>query len=263
MTLPLELAYIESGGLRLHALLRGVGSQALVMCDPFAEEKKCAQRVMSEVAWSLAKVGWAVLRFDYRGCGDSEGDFEHFALGHWQEDIIRAVEWVRQRLRPTRWALLGVRLGATLAAQLAEGTLAPDQLILIAPILDGRQYWRENFRRQLIKVKLTAGEEASAEDLRRAAEEEFFDLGGWLVTRALRNQLEALSLVPPAFQPSYPGPCLVIDISARHEPAAPLVSLAQAYARGRVEVVRMEPFWQRLGLIDATPLIAKLQACLA
>ena len=255
MAFPLRLASIDCGGPRLHATVRGPGGgPAVALADPFAEEKKCAHRVMAEVATALAEDGVTVLRFDYRGTGDSEGEFEDVTLEDWREDLRAAVAWARAELAPTTLGLVGVRLGATLAAEMA-GAVGADGLTLLAPILDGRAYWEENFRRQLIKARITEGEGASAEDLRRAADEETFDLGGWVVTRRMREQIEALKL-PIA---STVEQCRVVDVSARTTPSPAMAALAASYARGEVVALRMEPFWQRIGLIDATPLIDVLR----
>ncbi len=226
-----------------------------MMADPFAEEKKCAHRVMAEVATALADDGLTVLRFDYRGTGDSEGEFEDVTLDDWRGDMRAAVAWARAELAPTEVRLMGVRMGATLASEVAS-EVGADGLTLVAPILDGRAYWEENFRRQLIKARITEGESASAEDLRRAAEEETFDLGGWVVTRTMREQIEALKMSGADFG----GPCRVVDVSARTTPSPAMEALAATYARGEVVALRMEPFWQRIGLIDATPLIEALRS---
>ena len=258
-----ELTYIDSGGTRMLAVVRGEpGRPAVLMADPFAEEKKCAHRVMTECAMALADAGITAVRFDYRGCGDSDGDFHDFGLADWRDDIRAAGAWVRERLRPPRLALLGVRLGAALVAQVVEDGLAADALVLVAPVIDGVAYWRENFRRQLIRAKLTAGDHVTADELRAAEQQEFFDLGGWLVPRKMREEIQALSLKPPAFSPRFAGPCIVLDVAARDEPGQQAAQLAEAYPAGSARAVRMEPFWQRIGLIRADPLAAALLDCL-
>lgn len=258
MSVSLTLEYLQSRGLRLHAIVRGErGWPAAVMADPFAEEKKCAHRVMAETAEALAGAGVAVLRFDYGGTGDSEGEFQDQTLVGWEQDLVAACEWARRELAPSALALVGVRLGAVLAAR-AASLLRPNVLVLIAPVTDGRAYWHENFRRQLIKSKLTVGEAASAEDLRAAEAEEYFDLAGWLVSRKLREELQDVRLGPEEVKKVTAGRCLVLDVAARPEPSATSLALAQALPGGEAVGIRMEPFWQRIGLVDAMPLIEAL-----
>ncbi|MDT8758884.1 alpha/beta hydrolase [Sphingomonas psychrotolerans] len=38
--------------------------------------------------------GRAFLRFDYAGCGESEGDFEHQTLASWRDDALRVIDAV-------------------------------------------------------------------------------------------------------------------------------------------------------------------------
>lgn len=263
MNRALEPVGFDSGGVALSAVLHGAGGgPVVVVCEPFAEESKCARRALTEVAWALVDRGIRVLRFDYRGCGDSGGDFESFDLQAWREDLRRVVRWVREELAPPGLGVMGVRLGAALAAEAAPD-VGPEALVLIAPVLDGRAYWHENFRRMLIKARMTAGDGVSAEELRAGEREEYFDLAGWLVPRVMREQLEQVTLPLPATKPVFRGPCLVVDVSARTEPAAPMAHLSEAYPAGEVRAVRLEPFWQRIGLVDAAPLAEVLAGWLA
>jgi pimeloyl-ACP methyl ester carboxylesterase len=62
-----------------------------------------------------------VLRFDFRGCGDSEGDEAVAGTDAWRDDIGTAVEELKRRAGAARVALAGLRLGGTLAAQAAAG----------------------------------------------------------------------------------------------------------------------------------------------
>jgi len=111
---------IGSGNLGLHGVLHAPGEPVggLVLCHPFAEEKKCAHRTLVDLARGCVDAGWAALRFDMRGCGDSPGDFGEADLSDWRADISAATEMLASELeRPV--GLAGLRLGATLAAQVA------------------------------------------------------------------------------------------------------------------------------------------------
>ncbi|MGD9518826.1 MAG: alpha/beta hydrolase [Armatimonadota bacterium] len=258
MSRALQPLYISSGGMRLHGLLHGSGDGAVVvLAEPFAEEAKCARRVLTEVCWALVDGGLRVLRFDYRGCGDSDGEFESFDLDVWREDLRAAIAYARDTLAPRGLGLMGVRLGAVFAAE-TGGEVGANALVLVAPLLDGQMYWREQFRRTLIKARMTQGDQVSAEELRAGEQNEYFDLGGWLVPRRMRAQLEAVNLGPGRV-PDFGGPCLVVDVGARLEPSPPLKTLAEGYTHGEVLAVRLEPFWQRIGLVDGT-LLAQILA---
>ena len=75
-----------------HNLRRG----PIVMCHPLGEEKLWSHRVFVSFARDLAAAGFAVLRFDFRGEGDSDRDFEETDL----ETRIRGLPaWRSNRAR--------------------------------------------------------------------------------------------------------------------------------------------------------------------
>ena len=117
----------ESDGSKLFALLHSPepanalpaedgGRRGVVICHPFVEEKAVAHRVLTDFARALCRRGYHVLRFDCRGCGDSEGDSHDVSLSSQLEDIGSAIQELSARAEVTRPSLFGLRLGATLAA---------------------------------------------------------------------------------------------------------------------------------------------------
>jgi alpha/beta superfamily hydrolase len=55
-------------------------SRAVVLCHPLGEEKLWSHRVFVTFARDMAAAGFAGLRFDYRGEGDSARRFEQTDL---------------------------------------------------------------------------------------------------------------------------------------------------------------------------------------
>ena len=64
----------------------------------------------------LERAGMHTLRFDYLGTGDSAGDVEQASPAQWVADVKAAVEEIQGRLPASSVTLVGLRLGATLAA---------------------------------------------------------------------------------------------------------------------------------------------------
>jgi pimeloyl-ACP methyl ester carboxylesterase len=88
----------------------------------------------------LAHEGFPVLRFDWFATGDSDGDRGDETFERWRADVGYAVEALRERTGTTRVVLVGVRLGATLAALGAADRGGVDGCVLWEPIEDGRGY---------------------------------------------------------------------------------------------------------------------------
>ena len=125
-------------------------STGIVFCSAFAEEKLWSHRVFVNFARFLAAKGIAVLRFDYMGTGDSEGDSEDATLETHLTDIGAAVEELKKRARVRAVGLLGLRFGATLALLAAQRHLADAAfLVLWEPILKGGEYLQRCLRSHL------------------------------------------------------------------------------------------------------------------
>jgi uncharacterized protein len=119
-------------------------------CHPFGEEKLWTHRVFVTFARELTRRGYAVLRFDCRGNGDSAGEFKDASIDTALEDIGSAIAELRARSGVDKVSLLGLRLGATLAAVTAERRPDIDTLVLWAPIADGARYAQE-----LLRINMT------------------------------------------------------------------------------------------------------------
>lgn len=261
MAVEEHIVGFESAGEELHGVvhvpaqhLRGT----LVFCHPFAEEKKCSHRTMVEAARAFAAEGWAVLRFDMRGCGDSPCRFGEVSLTAWLHDIHAALDAAERETATTDVGLLGLRLGATLAAEVAEERHEVACLVLWEPVIDGEGYVRQNLRRSVIKAMMTryeGGEDTKGAALEaRALGEGTVDFDGYEVPEEMRAQIDAIDLTTPR---SYPGPVLVLNLGARETVDAPMQRLAGAYEQGTAAAVRQEPVWQRIGLMDATATIKR------
>ncbi len=230
--------------------------RTLVLCDPFAEEKKCAHRPLVDLSRALCAAGYEVLRFDYYGCGNSPGQFGDAGPARWLKDIRAALEYARQELGATWLGLAGLRMGAALADAIAAADAERlECLVFLEPVIDGKRYIAQNLRRSMVKAMLTDGEQFRAEDVSRRHASDVVDFDGYQVSAACREALEALAM--PAAAREVSCPCYVLNIGTKDEPAEAYVRLAEAYPRGTVEGIRLEPFWTRIGLMDAGPVIDK------
>ena len=112
----------------------------LVLCYPFGQEYMRAHRAYRQLALLLTKIGFHVLRFDYRGTGDSSGELDDVMAVDWVADVGYAVQELRDVANIRRVGVLGLRLGALIAAEACKARDDIERLILWDPVLSGRQY---------------------------------------------------------------------------------------------------------------------------
>ncbi|MBC9785729.1 alpha/beta fold hydrolase [Heliobacterium chlorum] len=109
---------------------------AIVMCHGFCGTKIGLHRIFVKAARRFAEAGYAVLRFDFSGCGDSDGKQEGITLQGQVREARCAVEWLsRYRgIDRQRVTLLGLSLGGAVAALTAPTLPFLDRLVLWAPV---------------------------------------------------------------------------------------------------------------------------------
>jgi alpha-beta hydrolase superfamily lysophospholipase len=102
-----------------------------VLCNPVGDDLIRAHRTLRHMAEDLAAAGLPVLRFDFDGTGDSAGDErDPGRVAAWREDVRLAVDEIKQRAGVDRVALVGLKLGGTLASVAAEAMGGVDALVL-------------------------------------------------------------------------------------------------------------------------------------
>ncbi len=241
----------------LHAVYHDGGADAqwgMVFCDPFAEEKKCAHRVLVETARTLAAAKFSCLRFDYRGCGDSPGRFEDYGPTEWVEDIAAAARYMRQQPGIRTVGALGLRLGATMAMQASELDNVFDFALLWEPVVNGQHYLKLNLRRSLIKAMMTDGEQFAGDEVRKQHDQaEVVDFDGYQVTQATRERIAEIDLVEN--RPQFAGPALILNLSSRDQVANEYRELAEEMANAEAAGVVQEPFWNRIGLVSSKSVV--------
>lgn len=115
----------------------------VVLCYPAWEEYMRAHHAFRQTAMLLARRGFHVIRFDYFGTGDSAGAGEEATMSRWLADIGTAIDELKAVGGPTTVSLVGLRLGAALAALAAGERDDVDRVVLWDPIIDGRAYMEE------------------------------------------------------------------------------------------------------------------------
>ena len=120
------------------------GGRGVVLCSPHGTEELYMHRSWRDFAERLAAAGLPTLRFDYHGMGDSAGsDLDPDRVRAWLDSVHGAVARLRVETGVTEVSLVGLRLGATLAAVAAAEMGGVDALVLMAPCPTGKSFARE------------------------------------------------------------------------------------------------------------------------
>jgi len=227
---------------------------AFLFCPPFGEEMLWTRLVYVNFARELAQRGHPVLRFDYRGTGDSDGDFEDSTVETYLADIRCALGVLAEKAGPVSHnGLLGLRFGATLAALMAEAVPAVRRLVLWSPIVNGAAYMQELLRVNLA-TQLAVFKEVreNREALIQAmVEGKPANVDGYEITGAMFEQASSIDLLE--------GPkrsevnCLIVQIAPKPQPAVQkeVAKLCSLYRAGQSTVSIEEPFWKEIRTVYA------------
>lgn len=253
--------FFKRGDAQLFALAHvppAPSALAFVMSHPFVEEKLWSHRVYVSFARALAARGHVVLRFDYLGAGDSSGMTADTSLETHLGDLAAAVAEVR-KLSPavTRVGLVGLRLGATFAALLAEraaedaalASVREAPLVLWDPVCDGESYFQELLRSNLstqlaVYGKVQETREVLQERLRAGGT---VNVDGYELGKDLFDACARTTLIE-ATAKKHRGPTLVMQIAANDKAKErdDLRALAGAYAAGTAARTIEQPFWREI-----------------
>jgi exosortase A-associated hydrolase 2 len=254
-----EMFFFEgSGGRKLLGFLHPASSPSkglgLVYCHPFAEEKNQSHVIAVRAARRLAATGVAVLRFDFSGCGDSEGDLADASADDWLEEIGRAADLLKAKTGVARVGFWGLRAGANLAALHAATRSDAALAMLWQPLPD-----LKTFATQFLRQKLASGIAAGAvtgtvKDLVEKLEAgETVEVMGYPIKHRLYASLANKNAGPA--KSAYAFPVGVFAFGEDETPPDWIKRMAEGVkandAPAALIHVREEPFWDRYWRWDA------------
>lgn len=221
----------------------------VLVVPPFNEEMNRCRSMVTLQARELAQRGFATLLLDLHGTGDSAGEHGDARWAIWQDNLRAALAWLAARPGGCV-ALLGIRLGAILAAELmaiTEG--APAMLVLWQPVVDGKihmnQFLRVRMAAQLDRPNLPKETTASMRKQLDAGEP--IEVAGYELHPELVRAIDGANLVQQ--RPALRHALWLENVSAEGgELPAPAVAAAKAWADAGI-AAEMRPyvgpaFWQ-------------------
>lgn len=179
--------------------LRGVlhlptapNAPAVALCHGFGGNRAEFGYTFVRLAERLAARGVAACRFDFAGCGDSDGDFADLTVSDQVAQALAVLDALAAHpaVDPDRLSLMGMSLGG-LTAQLAAAKRPVRSLALWAPAAGA----------------VAMGEEGAKRRADAIAEHGYDDFGGLPVHQGFVD--DAAGIDPFADAAAYPGPVLL------------------------------------------------------
>lgn len=181
--------------LGLHHPSQGVAREAWLLCAPLLQDAVRCQRALWALATAMAAGDCDVLRFDWFGSGDSDGDSEEMTLSGMFDDLELARVALDQLSPGSPSRCLALRSAALPVLAHAARQSRPVHLLLWEPSLNGADLvatWRRQHVEQL---------QAVGRYLNDPPDSDPDELTGFRVGAGLLEDLSALdarTLVPPA-----------------------------------------------------------------
>lgn len=221
----------------------GARRGVVLIAGPFNAERERAYPVLVRWARTLAARGFAVLRFDYRGLGESTGRFEGATIATWREDVMACFDRCLFMAAGAPVILHGARMGALLAAN-AFAQCPAAGLLLWSPPASASEHLSEMLRRAVMSDMIAnpGGARRTREQYTAEIDSGFpVNVDGYFWTRALLASADGVSLRRPS--PDERRPWLSVGIRS---PGAPTTDLSARVHERQIDAAK---FWDGSGWI--------------
>lgn len=245
-----EHYWIPSRGKRLSAMLHlpadaTPDAPLIVFCHGFTGDKIGANQLTLRLACALEQAGYAALRFDFLGSGDSEGEFASDTIvAGWQEDLANVLDWTARQpqLAALPLVLYGHSLGGLVVLTRDAARPAVAGRIAFAPVTGAVANFRD----------IILGPDAWAKSLAGETIANFFAKGFTLHSQFARDLVEkAYDPVGAAARLSTPL-LLIHGLADAAVPIAGSEDLCRRYG-GPIVFERPDLDHVATGRIDALP----------
>jgi uncharacterized protein len=197
---------------------------AVVLLSPGVKMRVGPERLYCTLTERLVNLGLPVLRFDFYGLGDSEGEvteellkdvYNHIEVGRFVDDTIDSMDWMAQQHGARRFILSGLCGGAItgLLAARHDPRVAGLLALAITPVLASRSANPSTY--------MTSGQLA---DMRRTYLDKLLSPAAWLRLLSLKSDYRVIwrALMQPLRRkpaaPSTPVPATADAAAATTEP---------------------------------------------
>jgi uncharacterized protein len=164
--------------------IKGKAQRAAILFYPFGQEYMRSHKAFRQLANLLIRKNFDVYRFDYPGTGDSSGFAEDSLFSDYVESGHALINFVKQKSYE-QIHLVGLRLGALVAAQCFSRHPELDHLVLWDPLLDGKAFF----------------DDCQKHSPNHSAEETVWNIHGYPLNTTFRSQILESSIDSIEFVP--------------------------------------------------------------
>jgi pimeloyl-ACP methyl ester carboxylesterase len=257
-----ERFFFEHDGAQIYGVLHHpaagapaeAGRVGFVLCHPLLDfdlyEVPWSLPMIANYSRELARAGHPALRFDFRGAGQSDGEFEDLTLSSCVGDLRRTVDELVARTGAEEVVLIGTRLGATIAMRVGGSDPRVRRMVLWDPVPDPHGSLQGVFRRgraaQLAMGRTPDGPSASGGAIGDGAGAAWanmqpgqgrLDAGGYIIGQAFQDELKSWDSDPDVR--AFRGQVLILQLVRGWSGAGglrrALINLADAYGAAGAE----------------------------
>jgi len=216
---------------------------AVILCKPIWGERIRTHRIFTNLARLLMNMGFTVITCDYLCDGNSSGETLKLTYPKMVDSVIHVYDYLKKQYQPGRYALIGLRLGANVAASAAGSIQQLKKLILFEPILnpidDFTRALRANLSNQtVVHKKIIKTREDLIHDIKNGIP---VNVDGFLVGKELWESIEAIS--PFNARSSFMGDALICSLAPPGKAGTNLSQIGNLFVNARTEAIEQEFIW--------------------
>lgn len=263
----LQSSYIEVNGQSIYtsaSLPEGSAKGNIIICEPIAEEKRCAYRMLFRLAETFSELGYAVLRFDYSGTGNSSGLHQDATLQQWLAETKACIGYLAKLTHSDATHIMGFRAGAFLAA-MATTSEKCQSLSLVEPVISGAALLKEMEMRQHIQDMMNEKskqnndvEFAPITTLDTNLPNGYKNLGGFTFSGQMLEEIANANLqtICNALHQDTAIRLLHVSGASTFPPAwKETTQLALNSPNGKAEIIKDKPFWGQVDYFESDAVI--------
>jgi alpha/beta superfamily hydrolase len=215
----------------------------IILCKPLWGERLRVQRLYTNLSRLLCAHGFNIITCDYFGEGNSGGDALDLNFDEMAENIVTIYNYIRNQYKISKFALIGLRMGANVAIEVEKRIRNIHKMILIEPIPDLINYLtselRSNLSTQMIMNRRIV---KTREDLIHEIKNGMpVNVDGYLIGKELWVSFEKNSLLE--VNPQFDGDVTFISLIDKANKSKDYSEQARKNGKGKYLIVDKEFEW--------------------